>query len=77
MTLFYFDLSRGDRQCPDEEGTDLPDAEEARSEAIEALVAMGKDYRARLANGALSILVRQNGKPLFRATLSLTLETLT
>ena len=77
MPRFYFDFSEGDSHSEDDEGTDLPDLAEARIEAIEALVAMGKDYRERVASG-LAVNIRDiTGKRLFRATLRITLEDLT
>jgi hypothetical protein len=77
MPRFYFDFSEGDSHSEDDEGTELPDLDEARAEAIEALVAMGKDYRERVARG-LAVNVRdKTGKHLFRATLRITIEDLT
>jgi hypothetical protein len=77
MPRFYFDFSKGDRHSEDDEGTDLPHLDEARAEAIEALVAMGKDCRQRVASG-LAVNIRDiTGKHPFRATLRITLEDLT
>ncbi len=77
MPRFYFDSSDGGTWDHDDEGLVLPDLASARHEAIKAVTEVARDVLPGSAPGSLSILLRdEEGRPLLRMSLALTVETL-
>jgi hypothetical protein len=76
MTLYFFDITDSGKGWPDDTGTELPDIEAAREEALATL---GEIARDKLPDGdcrdfVIEIRDRQGGPTLLRASLSLRVE---
>lgn len=72
MPMFFFDLEQDGKVESDEVGTDLPDMQAARNEAIETLVEIAKDFLP--SDGprkVLAVIIRDKaGKQLHRSELA-------
>jgi hypothetical protein len=78
MKRYYFDLRDGDALSRDEEGIELPSIEAAQEEAVRALAGMAMD---RTEAGSclardLAIEVRDDNRPVMRATFTFGIERL-
>ena len=75
MPRYFFDLDEGGRHIHDDEGSELPDVQHARDEAVGLLPAI---VTARLPDGEAHEFVATvrtaDGATVFRATLRLTME---
>jgi hypothetical protein len=78
MPRFFFDFTENGVPHPDYEGTELPDLEQARLEALEMLRDIAKDELATGAAKHFVIEVRDgDGCPQITVSLSLTAASLT
>ncbi|HEX8669028.1 MAG TPA: hypothetical protein VF727_11735 [Allosphingosinicella sp.] len=69
MPRFYFHVCNGDGFTPDEEGSELPDAETARAEAVRsARSLMSDELRDGFLNLSSFIEVEAEGEHLFTVT---------
>ena len=72
MPRYFFDFRDDDRDPSlDDHGSDLPTAEDAKSEAIKRLLVCGSKILAEQAQHAVTVYVRDGNTLLFEATLSL------
>ncbi len=75
MPRFYFDIEDGPSRARDDDGTMLPDAEEARKAAIGLLPNIARDELPDGDRRNFVATVRlEDGRVIFRATLSLVAE---
>ena len=71
---YYFDFLDGDRAVPDTEGTELPDIEDARTEALAALGGIARDELPDGDDRRFAVTVRDGDGPKLTASLVLHVE---
>lgn len=78
MKRYYFDLRDGDALSRDEEGIELPDIKAVQEEAVRALADMARDRAEAGSDLAryLAIEVRDDNRPVMRATFTFDIERL-
>jgi hypothetical protein len=75
MPHYYFDCENGHREIRDEEGVDLANLEEARSEAIRAIDALAKGKIPEGDRRDFRLAIREEAGPVFMVvSLSLRVE---
>lgn len=75
MPLFYFDFTRDETTYEDDVGTELPDVEHARVEALATLCQLAKDDPPKTNAMELKVAVRSTaGQRLLVASLALKVE---
>jgi hypothetical protein len=63
MPRFYFDFHEDDGSTIDDDGTEFPNIDAARDEALVALGDAARDFARRHSKGRLSVRVRDGNGP--------------
>jgi hypothetical protein len=71
---YYFDLRDGDLASADDEGTELADLEEARTEALAMLGGIAKDELPDRDQREFVVIVRDGGGPQLSVSLTVRVE---
>jgi hypothetical protein len=74
MGIYHFDYRDDEKLVPDPEGTEVPDLETARFEAIRILAELARDIE-RPDHNVLSIEVRDGHKAILQVSLTLDIKT--
>ncbi|NNM72732.1 DUF6894 family protein [Enterovirga aerilata] len=71
MPRYFFDIDDGGDRTTDHVGTDFPDAEAARAEAISVLPSIARDAPRTDSREIVATVRDESGLPIFRARLSI------